>query len=307
MSKILAEDKFGHGAIQQFKFITRIRRALRPKADKLGKASIPFDWSKGAGIRVKIGGKLPINNQGQEDSCGGQAGERLLEIKGAIKGKVERLSAKSVYAPIAYSGGGTTVNSLENQVANKGANTELAVPSYDAYGNPLSESQVTELSWVTPSTMADAMTRAGYIPITVNVDIDSVASAIRDYGAVIMKITGVNNNTWLSSNPRPPTLIYSPSTPNTWRHFMCSDDVQPIQNTNGVKQVDFYQSWGKGVGNQGIQSFTEDYFKSGYISDVFAFDTKQKIVTPDPVTLQKINIIQHMLVLLQQLKQMLYA
>jgi C1A family cysteine protease len=175
------------------------------------------------------------------------------------------VSAKSVYAPIAYPGGGTTINSLQTQIGARGGNLEVLVPSYDAYGNPLTEAMFIEKSWKTEFTIADAIRRAGYVPIRVKVDIDSIAQAIQQYGAVIWEIQGHNNGTWLSSDPIPP----SNSNPNEiWTHFMCSKGALV---RDSLKTIAMFNSWGTSVGDNGVQYFTQQYIDSGYILDVFTF------------------------------------
>ncbi len=282
MKKILVEGKYTHGAIIQNRFLTKLKRSLRPKAHKLGMATQPFDFSKGAGILAKTG-KLTIEGQGSSNSCGGQAKKRLMEIKRKLQGINERLSAKSMYGQIRYQpNGGTTVSALEKDL---GATTEQEVPSYFAGGQAPDETFMQDLSWKNPTTTQSLATRTGYIPITVSLDIDSVAQAIAHYGAVIILIRGQNNGTWLSQFPKPPLTENN----EIWAHFMCSEDV-PASTT---PRIDCYQSWGPDVGVGGIQSFTAEYFNSGFITDVIAFDTKQSI------TQQKISLIEKLLMLYQ--------
>jgi peptidoglycan hydrolase-like protein with peptidoglycan-binding domain len=102
--------------------------------------------------------------------------------------------------------------------------------------------------------------------VSVPIDIDSMAQAIRDYKAIGMCLAGLNNDTWLSANPLPPT-----TTEGDWGHFMCSTTEIPVP-VNGVKELPFYQSWGLEVADgTGIQNFGEAYINSGYIYDVFTF------------------------------------
>lgn len=261
---ILVEDKFGHGAKKTHKLIKKIKRIFRPK---LGKAQTPFDWNN-----AMQGKDLKIKNQGTSSSCGGQAGAYFIETQTG-----EEISAKSIYAPIADYGGGTTVRQLETYLATEGANSEGLVPSYDSFGNPLNESTMTDLSWQNPQMTAEAFKRAGYTPLSIDIDIDSIAAAIRDYGAVIWEIQGQNNGTWLSTNPLPP----SKSNKNEiWAHFMCSK--APLLTSNSTKQIAFFQSWGNGVGNNGIQYFDENYINSGYVVDCFTFVSDRKIVSLPP-------------------------
>lgn len=250
MKTLLVENRYGHGA----KKINRVHRYVNRKIKGLASASEPFDWNLGYTRNIDI----PIKNQYESFSCAGQAGAYLLQI---IKQTVE-LSAKSIYSPIAYKGGGgTTVVALETQLSVKGAVLETDVPS--SIQGDATESFMEDTSWETGSLITEAQKLAGFTPISVKVDIDSIACAIRDYGGVIFEIQGQNNGTWLSEFPKPPV-----GKQNLWQHFMCS--YPNVRLVNGVKTLDFLQSWGNTVGLLGHQFFTEDYINSGHILDVTA-------------------------------------
>ena len=257
-------QEFGTGGIKQNKYKIKLKWKLRLQQKKVCFAPIPFDWSVGAGIQKKIATPLQIDNQGKSLSCGGQAKSKLIELKRAIRSVEGNLSAKSFYSRLYYKGGGMLVEDLERDI---GINLESDVPSMDAYGQPLSEQMYEDKSWITADLLKDALKRKGYLPISINLDIDSTAQAIRDYDAVIILIEGQSNGTWLSVRPTPPS-----NTNPIWRHFMCSYDV-PVCDVKD-KVIKFYQSWGTLVGEGGIQEISEAYFKSGHIIDVIAFDFK---------------------------------
>lgn len=271
MNKPLAENKYGHGA----RAIHPIHRALvKSTRPALGKASI-FDWTKGYDVRDTIG-PISIKDQGSSSSCSGQAGSYFLEIQRRLQ-KINEgaLSAKSIYAPIAYVGGGTTVVALTTQIASVGANLEHKVPSYYVTGEPLSEAMMIEKSWETDQTNLDALLRAGYTPYDIGEGIDEVACAVRDWGGVIMEIQGQNGKVpgWLSSTPTPPTPLtwWQKTTSNhsdIWTHFMV---VVGARMVNEKKMVIALNSWGTSVGDNGSQYFGEDYFNSGFILDCFTF------------------------------------
>lgn len=270
------ENQFGHGA----RPINKVHRFLNRK---MGRQTVKgmslFDWNTGFDVRDKIG-PITIKNQGTNDSCSGQAGSYFLEIQRKLQGiKESDLSAKSIYAPIAYPGGGTTIPYLETALATTGANFEQAVPSYDSNGNPFPEAQMVDISWETVALSQDALTRAGYTPIDIPRDIDSVASAIQQYGAVIWEITGQNNGTWTSSIPLAP----NPGSQNPlWHHFMCAIGARML---GGKKVIVALQSMGSSWGDNGIQYFTEDYFNSGYIVDVFSFIYDKQLVPASDETI----------------------
>jgi hypothetical protein len=86
----------------------KIRRVMRKASrEQLGATSVPFIWSQ---ITLP---NIPIKNQGSS-SCGGQAGSYWIEIiDKMMSGQDIQFSAKSIYAPIAYPQGGTTVQTYK--------------------------------------------------------------------------------------------------------------------------------------------------------------------------------------------------
>jgi hypothetical protein len=226
----------------------------------LGRAEIPFDWSNPIPDPM-----YPVKNQGISFSCGGQAGSYLIRdlLKTAGKDQGE-ISAKSIYAPYCAVGGGMTLDAIETCIGAHGSNLESLVSSYDVNGNPLTEPMFETRVWETPQTDADALTRAGYTPVSVAIDKDSMAEAIRDYGGIIMLIQGQNGNqpmNWTTATPAPP----SKSNPKPlWAHYLwCAFTT--------TTQIAVYNSWGVQIGSGGKQFFDETYINSGYILDCIAF------------------------------------
>ena len=261
----LIENQFKAGA----RPIHPVHRLIRQKLlrGKVVKGIPTFDWTAGYDVRDTIG-PIAIKQQGQNDSCGGQAASYFIEIQERLRGiKEGAISAKSIYAPIAYPGGGTTVSDLEGQISSNGANLEAVVPSEDTMGNALSESVMEDKSFLTSDMVKDALTRAGYTCVNVARDMDSVAQAIKQYGAVIWEIEGQNGHIpgWLSPTPQPPVPDNGQS---IFAHFMCSCGAKTI---NGVPSIIALESMGTAVGDNGIQYFTQNYFDSGFIKDVFTF------------------------------------
>jgi len=235
-----------------------IRKASR---EQLGATSIPFIWSQ---ITLP---NIPIKNQGSSSSCGGQAGSYWIElVDKAMAGNDIQFSAKSIYSPIAYPQGGTTVQALQNQVANHGANFESDVPSYYVTGGT-DEYFMTLKNWRTPSLTYKALRDAGRVAINVPIDMESIAQAIRDYGGVILEIAGYNNGTWLSPIPNSPIKGQTP----LWYHFICGTSAGYY---SGQKVIVIANSWGNTVGSGGFQYLTEDYINSGYVIDCFTFRPK---------------------------------
>lgn len=265
----LVEGKFGHGAIHINPVHRWFRRKLRPM---VGRASVPFDWNKGYDVETKIG-KVLIKNQGASSSCGGQSASYLRAIIRAIQTgePYQEESAKSIYAPTAFPGGGTTIPVLESYVTHKGSNFEAEVASYDN-SNPPSEAFMTDKSWMTALMVENALKKAGCTTLSVAIDINSFAEAMRDYGCIIMEIRGQNNGSWTGPTPLPP--IKTSNQP-LWQHFMCSKGSDMPQ---GLERSNFFNSWGEETGENGIQHFYENYFDSGHILDAFTFILPQGTV-----------------------------
>lgn len=247
----LVENKFGHGAPVRWKITHKATRLIRGNA---GMSSLPFDWRKG----VTGNPVLNIKNQYQSSSCWGQMFSQMIRT---ISGGDE-LSAKSAYSPIAYPTGGVVLSDGVKEAKEMGLTTEAKVPSYKGLDAP--EDFMKDNSWRTVSAIKEAATRAGYEVKNIDIDVDSMAQAIRDYKCIGMTIQGKNNGTWTSSKPKPPT-----SGGQLWAHYMCSlPNIRPQTKT---KELDFYQSWGTSVGKKGVQTFDKEYIDSGFIVDVFTF------------------------------------
>lgn len=259
--QILVENRYGHGGVNTLKSKVRrkLRRVFRPK---LGMAAVPFDWAAGFHLRSKLS-NIRIKDQGISSSCGGQAKSQWTAvIRALLTGQpYSEDSAKADYAPIAHAGGGTTVHELEEDL---GSLPESAVPSYQD-GNPGTEEFMADRSWMTSENLKAMMANAGWTAVSVSIDLESIAEAVRDYGAVIWEIEGQNNGTWLSPRPKPPVRGQG----EIWAHFMCSEGAG--MNGTPNREISMFQSWGTDVGYQGVQYFGQDYTGSGYIVDCFTF------------------------------------
>ena len=252
----MKESDIKNGAISK----GTIRRVMRKVSrEQLGTAGVPFNWQP---ITLP---NIPIKNQFSSSSCGGQAGSYWIELVDKMMSNNDiQFSAKSIYAPIAWAQGGTTVKQLQDQIANHGANFESDVPSY--YSNGTTDEQwMTSKAWMTPELTRKALRDAGRVPINVPIDMESIAQAIRDYGGVILEVKGYNNGTWLTPIPKAPISGQTP----LWCHFVmgCSAGFY-----SGQKVIAFANSWGQ-IGDRGFQYLTEDYINSGVV-DCFTFRPK---------------------------------
>lgn len=112
-----------------------------------------------------------------------------------------------------------------------------------------------EKTTITAAARFDAKSSRLLSYANVNTDIDIVAQAIRENKGVVLGITGVNNGTWESNMPKPPTNS-APSA--RWYHWVYAGKAKVI---NGKKYIGILNSWGN-VGDKGWQWLSEDYFKT---------------------------------------------
>lgn len=250
---ILVENKFGHGGLGDK------HDARDYKWSIVGKAVTPYDWSKPYDIEEILSKnspnfKLPINNQGQSFSCGGQAWSKYGEVLSMIyDGIFDRKSAKFIYAQTNQPGGGSWGRDNCKIVINEGWGNEIDTVSYEN-GNPPSEKfMITDD--ITPQAFVNAKKDEALSYVSVdNPTIDTVAQAVfANYGAII-GILGQNNGTWLSPIPEPPK-----DNTDIWGHWLYAGK---LRMNNGKKEIGVLNSWGASTGESGWQWITEDYFNT---------------------------------------------
>lgn len=278
-------DIFGKGAID---------KKLDLRDHQLGMAPVPFDWNGGydiekvlGAITDKAGFSTPTKNQNGSYSCGGQSGSYLEATLSTLNiGSFEEKSAKHIYSQIFYPQGGTTLRDVLNLIVNRGVGAESRVVSYEN-GNPPSEAFMRDTS---QNAGAGALSKGvGYA--FVSPDIDTVASAIRDNHGAIILIKGSDNGTWLSGFPVSPKLD-SNGKP-VWAHFLYCGKAKLI---NGTKYIGAHNSWGSVAGDNGWQWISEEYFKSGYITEVgVVYQDASNLVQRIALTKKLLELLQKML------------
>ena len=221
----------------------------------VGMSSIPYDWSK----PLITGYTQPIKNQFQASMCGGEMIAQMIQMyRTLVLGKpFEELSAPSFYSQGYAIGGGMTMQQIVEGISFEGITTEKNVPTFPA----CTEAQARDISWRTDKNIQDCLMRAGLQIVSVSRNINLMAQTIRDNKCLGMMLGGSNDGTWLSIKPVPPSVSAQ------WFHYMAASPNIPAMNIN--KWLPFYQSWGEGVGDKGIQYFGENYINSGYIYDTF--------------------------------------
>lgn len=246
---VLAEQSHGTGAV-----VDRIdtRDYL---FEEVGLATPAFDWDIGFDIETKLGLTLPVKNQGQSSSCGGQAWSSLAGVLEAVStGTLEERSAKFIYAQTYAPGGGSYGRDNANIYVKQGVAREAVLTSYQNGQSP-TEAFMERGQDVTAIARADAMSDVSSAYAQPILTINEIARALRDTNGVVIMLGGQDNGTWLSPFPKPPTSI-------TWRHFLYVGKAKLI---NGKKYLKVLNSWGTSVGEQGWQWLGEDYFQGGIL------------------------------------------
>lgn len=225
---------------------------------EIAMGAAPFDWTKGYDIEAVLNQKLPVKDQGQSGSCGGQAWSNYGDALTLAfdKNLIER-SAKFIYAQTFVPGGGSAGRPNCEIVINQGWGPESLTPSYDN-GQAPSEDFMDRPQDITPEARAAARqdTALNYANVATN-DIELLAQAIEMNHGVIIGIQGQNNGTWLNVNPQIPNENKA-----LWGHWLYCGKVRLH---NGVKQIGVLNSWGTSVGESGWQWINQDYIESQYV------------------------------------------
>lgn len=241
---ILVEKQFGHGGVKDkpdprdYQYST------------IAMATSPFDWS--IGFDIETLGVLPVKNQYQSFSCGGQAWASYSYV--LDKTNREEKSAKFIYSQTHVEGGGSDGRTNCDLCVKKGVSQETLCPSY-LPDKTTTEAFMVAVGDITVPAYADATTNEEKSYFSGSTDIDSVAQTIRDNSGVVIGLGGQNNGTWLSPFPLPPTTVQ-------WNHWVYAGKAKII---NGKKYIGFLNSWGNSVGEKGWQWIGEDYFKNGLV------------------------------------------
>jgi hypothetical protein len=238
-----SEQKLGKGAVKDI----LDQRDL--KYEEILGAFVPFtdeDFAKGFDIEKKLNFKLPIKNQQSSLSCVGQAYSYYTAILNLVEtGIYDEVSAKAIYSQIFLPQGGAMFRDGAKLLVDFGALPEVSVPSKDERGLAREEF-VRDKNWMTPESiqMAKTLQSKDYRAIS-GCTIDIFAQAIRDNYGVVGGVSGTNNGTWSSNEPKPPTghatwghaLYFGKfgidekgkyiSTPNSWGNRNMKDSAHP--------------------------------------------------------------------------------
>lgn len=175
------------------------------------------DWTRGYDIERVLNVKIPMKNQFSSLSCVGQAWSFDSAAKHAFRtGTYSIESAKTIYSKIRLPGGAAYFRDGAKFLVDVGNLLESIVPSYKPGTTFTDEEWMSDTSWATPEilSMAETLKAKEYRSIN-SISMDIFAMAIRDYGGMVAGVTGENNGTWSSNEPR----VTSGSKP-TWGHAL---------------------------------------------------------------------------------------
>lgn len=256
-------DNFGKGA-----YVDKVdHRDYQWK--EIGFGLLPYDWTKTFDIEILLGKKLPVKNQGQSSSCGGQAWASYASVLESLDDKTfEERSAKYIYAQTHVPGGGTYGRDNASLFINQGVSQEVFLTSYEN-GQPPSEDFMIRSQDITTANRIDAALDKSISYANVTCDIDTIAQALTANKGLILGVTGSNNGTWLSSNPQPPI-----GGTDMWNHWVYAGKIRMV---NGIKQIGFLNSWGTSVGENGWQWLSQPYFPT------WIFQVWTHVFNPNPI------------------------
>jgi hypothetical protein len=211
------------------------------------------EWRDGFNIESIIGYTIPVKHQYQSYSCVGQAYSTYRGVLQSISERRYReVSAKSIYSLISIGfNQGAYLRDGAKLLKDLGAMWENLCKSYR--NGTTDETWMTDKSWFTEEIkdiMALLKTHDYYRGT--GFQMDDFARAIRDGYGMVSGISGNNNGTWTSKEPKPPT---NPNAP-TWGHALFFGKFGVDEKG---KYIEALNSWGN-VGNNGWQKLREEWF-----------------------------------------------
>lgn len=268
--------QFGTGAVKDIEDLRDYRY------EPVAAGASPVDWGKGFDIEKVLNIKIPIKNQAQSSSCVGQGWSYYGAVLNAVEtGVYDEQSAKAIYSQISLGPNrGAYIRDGATLFTDWGSMQETKVSSYEN-GNPPTEQFLLDKTWKTPmmDKLADIFKAKEYRTFNAAQNMEMFAQAIRDNYGVVGGVEGVNNGTWSSNEPQPPThradwahcLYFGKfgidakgkyiATPNSWgtrneRDSLHPDDWQKLRE-NWFQSVWLFNPWTL-VDRENVQGVSPD-------------------------------------------------
>lgn len=188
--------------------------------DFMGGASAPPDFIKGHIVSPRA----PISDQGSSDACGPHATTKMhWHIRNQLNFSLRDLAARVL--------GSYGSNARDNIMAivNAGQALESDVPT----PAPETPANMRDKTGIAASKEANYRALNGFY---VGGDIDSVASAIVAYGALLLGLDGTNAGWHNIVVPEPPTPAEQNTVGDVWGHFLCAEGFHMHQNADGTEE-----------------------------------------------------------------------
>jgi hypothetical protein len=270
--KAKKDEVFGTGAVPD-PIDTRDR-----VYDGMAFGAAPFDWETGFDIENEIGVKIPIKNQDGSLSCVGQSWSYYLAVLNTLEtGVYTEVSAKAIYSQIFLPGGGASIREGGKLAVDWGGVPEKLVSSYDNGVAP-DEAFVRDDNWKNSQTdiIAKKLSAKEYRMIT-GINMDIVAQGIRDNAGVVGGVSGANNGTWNTIEPRPGAR--------EWGHALYFGKAGIDEKGKSIATPN---SWGDRFGGK-WQKLREDWFTNTYMFNPWLLVDQPN---PDTVGGEVISLVQ---------------
>jgi len=236
----------------------------------------PVDWNKGYDVEKELNIKIPFKSQGVSASCVGQGVSYYTAILNAVETKAyDEVSAKAIYSLIelGLAQGGAYIRDGMKLIVDYGALFEKIISSYNN-GEPPSEAFMKDKTWKNPAMdlLAKILQAKEYRVINSIDSMEAFAMAIRDNYGIVGGVSGENNGTWSTNEPKAGKHVWGHCL--YWGKFGTDELGRYIASPN---------SWGTRGSNDrlhpdGWQKFREDWFRNNNMFNPWTLVDKSNVI-----------------------------
>ncbi len=252
--------------------------AETPAARTRVSASTPYNWKNPQAFTAPQLLALVADNQGSSESCIEHSlRETIRTLHFKLFGEVISPSDYWWYMQIFLPGGEGTVGTA---AANLAINEGWLTTDQFADPNPETEQNMEVKVPITPIQANDALannflTEVGLIILN-SPTMEETAQAVRDYVSAMILVRGSNEG-WTTAHVRPPLPGEK-----IWGHGESLHDYNEPRLIEGAQEIPALNHWTLEWGDNGWNYFDQEYFTSGNIEQLIAFDIMplyQKLMT----------------------------